>query len=62
MNIEQTGNIPIGTSVLALCPQTMQLHKNLTTANIRQTFDTTKGPSSIVATNMNKKSDEKCYL
>lgn len=48
--------------MLALCPQTIpQLHKNLTTAPIRQTFES-KGPP-IVATNIdNKKNDEKCYL
>lgn len=60
MNI---GNIPIGTSVLALCPQTMQLSRSLTTA-----LDSAKGPatnnnnSSEKSSSNPKKTDEKCYL
>ncbi|KAG5685009.1 hypothetical protein PVAND_014212 [Polypedilum vanderplanki] len=59
------GNIPIGTSVLALCPQTMQLHKGLAGAPLRQTFDKTfesKGPPIVAPNFESKKSDEKCYL
>lgn len=54
------GNIPLGTSILALCPQTMQLHKNLTAQTICKPFES-KGPP-IVASNVENKTDEKCFL
>lgn len=56
------GNIPLGTSIMALCPQTMQLGKNLTAQNIvgKPSFES-KGPP-IVASNLENRSDEKSFL
>lgn len=56
------GHIPIGTSIMALCPQTMNLSKSLTAQAPldRPTFES-KGPP-IVATNVENKKDEKSFL
>lgn len=57
------GHIPIGTSIMALCPQTVNLSKSLTSQPTldKPTFES-KGPP-IVATNVeNSKKDEKCFL
>lgn len=55
------GNIPLGTSIMALCPQTMQLHKNLTAQSVCKPSFESKGPP-IVASNVEKKNDGKCFL
>lgn len=55
------GNIPLGTSIMALCPQTMQLHKNLAAQTICKPSFESKGPP-IVASNVENKTDEKSFL
>lgn len=55
------GNIPLGTSIMALCPQTMTLHKNLTAQTMSKPSFESKGPP-IVASNTGNKTDEKCFL
>lgn len=46
---------------MALCPQTMQLGKNLTAQTASKPSFESKGPP-IVASNLENKSDEKSFL